>query len=280
MLLAFGVIVIANSTFYRRQWSWGKVMFLHVCVILFTGGVCLSACWDTTPQDQDPPRSRPPQDQASPLLRSRHPPGPGTPPEQSILGDTVNERAVRILLECNLVPSVCDIQLSYFCNKVSQTEQVIHVILDINECDDNNGNCTDNSYCFNIRGSHECRCHRGYSWNATTEQCDGKTIILKNLHKIVHLEVLAWWVQRIFSKYLTACYWWSWKSPTVVQLFRLSSFDFLPKPVADPGFPPGGGSNSPGGAQTYDFAKFSHKLHEIERIWIPRGGARVPRIPP
>ena len=25
------------------------------------------------------------------------------PPEQSILGDTVNERAVRILLECNLV---------------------------------------------------------------------------------------------------------------------------------------------------------------------------------
>ena len=30
-------------------------------------------------------------------------PGPGTPPEQSMLGDTVNERAVRILLEYNLV---------------------------------------------------------------------------------------------------------------------------------------------------------------------------------
>ena len=47
-------------------------------------GVCLSACWDTSP------------------------PGPGTPsehpsPAQSMLGDTVNERAVRILLECNLV---------------------------------------------------------------------------------------------------------------------------------------------------------------------------------
>ena len=41
--------------------------------------------------------------------------------------------------------------------------------------------------------------------------------------------------------------------------------------VADPGFPRGGGANSPGGAPTYDFAKFSQKLHEIERIWIPRG---------
>ena len=28
------------------------------------------------------------------------------------------------------------------------------------------------------------------------------------------------------------------------------------------------------GAPTHDFAKCSQKLHEIERIWIPRGGAR------
>ena len=33
------------------------------------------------------------------------------------------------------------------------------------------------------------------------------------------------------------------------------------------------------GAPTYDFAKFSQKLHEIERIWAPRG-ARVPHAPP
>ena len=33
------------------------------------------------------------------------------------------------------------------------------------------------------------------------------------------------------------------------------------------------------GTPTYDFAKFSQKLHEIERIWT-RGGARVPRAPP
>ena len=29
------------------------------------------------------------------------------------------------------------------------------------------------------------------------------------------------------------------------------------------------GANPPGGAPTYDFAKFSQKLHEIERVWIP-----------
>ena len=43
--------------------------------------------------------------------------------------------------------------------------------------------------------------------------------------------------------------------------------------MADPGFPRGGGANSPGGAPTYDFAKFSQKLHEIERVWTPRGRA-------
>ena len=33
---------------------------------------------------------------------------------------------------------------------------------------------------------------------------------------------------------------------------------------ADPGFPIGGDANPPG-AQTYDFAKFSQKMHEIEK---------------
>ena len=45
--------------------------------------------------------------------------------------------------------------------------------------------------------------------------------------------------------------------------------------VADPGFPRGGGANSPGGGPTYDFAKFSKKLHEIEKILIrEEGGTR------
>ena len=55
--------------FYRPQRSWAKVMFLQVCVILFTGG-CLPQCMlgyhppgADTPQDQIPPRSRSPLEQ-------------------------------------------------------------------------------------------------------------------------------------------------------------------------------------------------------------------------
>ena len=65
-----------------------KVLFLHLSVILFTGGVCLSACWDTpreqtppgadTPQSRQPPQSRHPPGADTP--RSRHPPGADTPP--------------------------------------------------------------------------------------------------------------------------------------------------------------------------------------------------------
>ena len=54
---------------YRPQRSWGKVMFLHVSVILLTrGGVCLSACWDSRPpwEQTPPPRSRPPWEQTPP----------------------------------------------------------------------------------------------------------------------------------------------------------------------------------------------------------------------
>ena len=60
-----------SSAFNRPQRSWGKVMFLQVSVILFTGGV---------PDQVHPPRTRyTPLDQVY-------------PPDQ-----------VRILLECNLV---------------------------------------------------------------------------------------------------------------------------------------------------------------------------------
>ena len=45
--------------------------------------------------------------------------------------------------------------------------------------------------------------------------------------------------------------------------------------MADPGFLLGGGTNSPG-APTYDFAKFSQKLHEIKEFGP---GGRVPRAP-
>ena len=95
---------------------WGKVIFSVACVknSVHRGvGVCLSACWDTTspagtPLGADtppPPRTRHP-------LGADTPPGPGNPPAtrhspaQCMLSYTVNERAVCILLECNLVNTI------------------------------------------------------------------------------------------------------------------------------------------------------------------------------
>ena len=60
---------------------------------------------------------------------------------------------------------------------------------------------------------------------------------------------------------------WGRVPPPLVQFLHYRSHA-----VADPGFPRGGGANSPG-EPTYDFAIFSQKLHEIERIWA-RGGRR------
>ena len=51
------------------------------------------------------------------------------------------------------------------------------------------------------------------------------------------------------------------------------------KPVADPGFPRGGGANSQGGAPSYDFVNFRRKLHENEEI-LAATGAHVPCAPP
>ena len=69
---------------YRPQRSWGKVMFLQASMILLTGGVCLSACWDIPPRSRHPhPRadSPPPQEQTPPP-QSRLPPQEQTPPPQ------------------------------------------------------------------------------------------------------------------------------------------------------------------------------------------------------
>ena len=67
---------------YRPQRSWGKVIFSQACVILSTGGVCLSACWDTTPPGADIPLEQTPP--GADIPKTRHPPDqapprPGTP---------------------------------------------------------------------------------------------------------------------------------------------------------------------------------------------------------
>ena len=111
-----------------------KVIFLHLSVILFTGGSlpqCMLGCQppgaDTTPPDYVPPNYVPPrlhtpQDYVPPGLctprlhtpqtmyppdyvppRTTYPPRLRTPPPGSRLQHTVYERLVRILLECILV---------------------------------------------------------------------------------------------------------------------------------------------------------------------------------
>ena len=97
---------------------WGKVIFSVACVKNSVHGGGLPQCmlgYHTPYGTRHPPRPDIPlpsgpgstPDQAPP--RADTPPGPGTPrdqaplPAQCILGDTVNKRAVCILLDCNLV---------------------------------------------------------------------------------------------------------------------------------------------------------------------------------
>ena len=82
---------------------------------------------DTPLKSRHPPGSRHPQEQtppgADPLpLEETHPPEhtppqrADTPPPAQRLGDKVNERAVRILLECNLVKRIFSVTFSYYLN--------------------------------------------------------------------------------------------------------------------------------------------------------------------
>ena len=102
---------------YLPQRSWAKVMFLQACVC--PQGGCMPQCMLGYPPDQTPPRPGTPQTRHPPPLEQTPPPDqttlwPGTPLEQtsppeqtpppgSWLQHTVNERPVRILLECILV---------------------------------------------------------------------------------------------------------------------------------------------------------------------------------
>ena len=75
-------------------------MFLQALVILSTGSVCL-------PREQTPPEQTTPGEdtfpQEQPHPPGAHPPSWSKPPPGTRLRHTVNERPVRILLECILV---------------------------------------------------------------------------------------------------------------------------------------------------------------------------------
>ena len=78
-----------------------KVIFLHLSLILFTGGYLTS---------RHPPEQTPPDTRHLPPDQTRTPRAKYTPPGSSRLRNMVNERPVRILLECILVTfAICDI---------------------------------------------------------------------------------------------------------------------------------------------------------------------------
>ena len=88
-----------------------RYVFTRVCQSFCSQGASASVHAGIPPEEQTPP---PPPPSGAEIPGSRHtsPPREQTPPRsrhlpaQSMLGDTVNARAVRILLECNLVQSV------------------------------------------------------------------------------------------------------------------------------------------------------------------------------
>ena len=119
-----------------------KVIFLHLSVILFTGGLpqCMLGCHPLPrrppggrpprrrhPCQGDPLPRRPPAKETPPPLPKRRPPAKETPPQKEVppAKETpqhmVNEQPVCILLECILVPY-------FFCLASLQPHFAQHII--------------------------------------------------------------------------------------------------------------------------------------------------------
>ena len=49
---------------------------------------------------------------------------------------------------------------------------VFFLLLDVNECLDNKGNCSDN--CINTPGSYHCECPTGYILQPNKRDCEGE----------------------------------------------------------------------------------------------------------
>ena len=82
-----------NTYLLLSAMKWRRLCFYR-CVSVHRGGVCLSACWDTTPPSgsrhppprADTPRSRHPPEQTPPIAdppKSRHPQEQTLPQEQT-----------------------------------------------------------------------------------------------------------------------------------------------------------------------------------------------------
>ena len=96
----------------------------------------------------------------------------------------------------------------------------------------------------------------------------------------------AWWRHPLPDGYCCRQYASYWNAflyflvdtcPFMGPLIPVLDFYWCLLSVVDQGFP-WGGAPTPRGVPTNNFAKFSQKLHEIERIWTPRG-AHIPHVP-
>ena len=96
------------------------------------------------------------------------------------------------------------------------------------------------------------------------KNCNYRVLIKDNNCNHLGMSVQFWDVLLLIPSCLIADYCYTW----------------FVSPVADLGFPRGGGANPKGGPPTYYLANFFRKLHENEEILGQRGGARVPRAPP
>ena len=74
----FGTEIKCISLYLPSATKLRRLCFYRRVSVHIRGGVCLSACWDTTPRSRPP--NPPPQEQTPPGV---DPPGADTPPEQA-----------------------------------------------------------------------------------------------------------------------------------------------------------------------------------------------------
>ena len=59
---------------------------------------------------------------------------------------------------------------------------MIFIVPDIDECDTNQHNCTENAVCINTPGSYTCECEEGFEWDG--KKCLGKLLRQHTVYKV------------------------------------------------------------------------------------------------